>query len=115
MKKLQSPYRFVTIWVISGVPFLLSSPVFAATPADVTQVQNFIQSVIEVLAGLAGLVATGFFVWGGFHYITSSGNPEHLERAKKTLFFSALGLCITGAAFVLSTIVTQLATNAFGS
>jgi len=115
MKKLQSPKRFVITWVTLGLPFILSSPTLAASSGSITQVQTFIQSVIEALAGLAGLIATGFFVWGGFHYITSSGNPEHLDRAKKTLFFSALGLCITIAAFVLSTIVTSLATSAFGS
>jgi hypothetical protein len=107
--------RMVIIITTLSVPLITSAPALAATTASVSNVQNFIQSVIEALAGLAGLIATGFFVLGGFHYITSSGNPEHLDRAKKTLFFSALGLCITIAAFVLSTIVTSLATNAFGS
>ncbi|HUD06091.1 MAG TPA: hypothetical protein VMR18_04235, partial [Candidatus Saccharimonadales bacterium] len=73
------------------------------------------KSLIQVIAGLAGLVATGFFVMGGFSYITSSGNPEHLDKAKRTILFSGLGLAITIAAFVLSNIVTTLATNAFGS
>ena len=81
----------------------------------VTSVDNFIKSLIQVLAGLAGLVATGFFVMGGFSYITSSGNPEHLDKAKRTIMYSGLGLAITIAAFVLSNIVTTLATNAFGS
>ncbi len=93
---------------------LYAQPVFAAT-AGVSNVENFIRSVITVLAGLAGLVATGFFVVGGFSYITSSGNPEHLERAKRTILYSAYGLAITVGAFVLSNIVTTLATNAFGS
>lgn len=39
----------------------------------------YITNVITVLAGLAGLVATGFFVAGGFTYITSFGNPEQLD------------------------------------
>jgi len=99
------------------LPLIITHPAFAATasPAGVSNVETFIKSVITVLAGIAGLVATGFFVFGGFIYITSSGNPEHLDRAKRTLFFSALGLAITIAAFVISTIVTTLATNAFGN
>jgi hypothetical protein len=115
MKKGKSALRFISTYVALGLPLVISNPALAASSGSITQVQTFIQSVIEALAGLAGLIATGFFVWGGFHYITSSGNPEHLDRAKKTLFFSALGLCITIAAFVLSTIVTSLATSAFGS
>jgi len=38
-----------------------------------------------------------------------------LEHAKRTIIFSALGLAITIAAFVLSNIVASLATSAFGS
>lgn len=92
---------------------LLAVPVLAAS-ADVSKIQTFIQSVIQVLVTLAGLVSAGFFVWGGIGYITSSGDPEKLDRAKKTIVYSAIGLVIVLGAFVLSTIVTQLATGAFG-
>jgi TRAP-type C4-dicarboxylate transport system permease small subunit len=93
----------------------LAVPHYAlAADANVAQIDTFIRSIIQVIAGLAGLVATGFFVVGGFAYITSSGNPEHLDRAKRTLLYAAIGLAITIGAFVLSTIVTSLATSAFG-
>jgi multisubunit Na+/H+ antiporter MnhC subunit len=93
--------------------FLLATPVFAAS-ADVTKVQTFIQNIIQVLVTLAGLLSAGFFVWGGVGYITSSGNPESLERSKKTILYSAVGLAIVLAAFVLTNIVTQLATTCCG-
>lgn len=95
--------------------FASSTTTTTATTGNITQVQNFIQNVIQVLVTLAGLVAAGFFVVGGFGYITSSGNPEHLDRSKKTIIYSALGLAIAIAAFVLSSIVTQMATTAFGA
>lgn len=98
---------------------LLLSFLVAATPAfaasgDITQVENFIQNVIKLLTGIAGLVATGFIVVGGFGYITSSGNPENLDKSKRTIIYSAIGLAIALGAFVLSNIVTNLATSAFG-
>ncbi len=97
------------------VTFLfITSPAFAQS-ADVSKVQTFIQNIIQVLVTLSGLVAAGFFVWGGFRYITSSGNPESLDGAKKTISFSAIGLVVVLGAFVLSNIVTQLATTAFGA
>ena len=46
------------------------------------------------------------------HYEFS--NPERPDGAKRTLFFLAMGLAIVIGAFVLSNIVTTLATNAFG-
>lgn len=93
---------------------LVASPVYAQS-ADVDKIQTFIQSVIQVLVTLSGLVAAGFFVWGGVGYITSSGNPESLDKSKKTILYSAIGLTVVLGAFVLSNIVNQLATSAFGA
>ena len=104
----------VLLFVAILSPLILAPQAFATT-ADVGQVEDFIRSLIKIIAGLSGLVATGFFVVGGFSYITSSGNPEHLDRAKRTITWAAIGLAITIAAFVISNIVTTLATNAFGS
>lgn len=104
----------VLLFVAILSPLIIAPHAFAAT-ADVGQVEDFIRSLIKIIAGLSGLVATGFFVVGGFSYITSSGNPEHLDRAKRTITWAAIGLAITIAAFVISNIVTTLATNAFGS
>ena len=93
---------------------IVATPAFAQS-ADVLRIQNFIKNIIQILVTLAGVTATGFFVWGGFRYITSSGSPEHLESAKKTILYSAVGLAIALGAFVLSNIVTDLATAAFGA
>ncbi len=93
---------------------LVPTVAFAQTTGGVSQIQTFIQSVIQVLITLAGFVSVGFFVWGGFGYITSAGSPDALEKSKKTILYSAIGLAIVLGAFVLSNVVTQLATTAFG-
>lgn len=110
-------FTFKFFYIILALsPYVVFPSCFAdSATADVSQVSSFIKSVIEALAGLAGLVATGFFVVGGFSYITSSGNPQRLEKAKRTILFSAVGLAITIAAFVLSNIISNLASSAFGS
>ena len=79
------------------------------------QINTFIKSVIQVIASLAGLVATGFFMLGGLSYITSTGNPIALQKAKRTIVFAGFGLVITIAAFALTDMVSNLATKAFGS
>ena len=106
--------KFIILPSIALTILAVATPVYAAT-ADVSQVQTFIQSIISILVTLATLVSAGFFVWGGFGYITSSGNPEQLDRAKSTIKYSAVGLAIVLAAFMLSNLVTQLATGAFGA
>lgn len=113
MIRRSTDIKVIVLTVALGLPLVLPSTAFAAT-AGVSNVENFIRSIITLFAGLAGLVATGFLVAGGFTYITSSGNPEHLDRAKRTITYALIGLAITIGAFVLSNIVTTLATNAFG-
>lgn len=108
--------KLMSLYVAIGMPVILTNTALAATTggSGVSNVETFIKSVITVITGLAGLVATGFIVVGGFHYIISSGNPERMDRAKRTITFSALGLAISIAAFVISNIVTNLANGAFG-
>lgn len=106
--------KLITITVFTASFLLLATPTLAAS-SDVTKIETFIKSVIQVLVTLAGLVSAGFFVWGGVGYITSSGNPETLERSKKTILYSAIGLAIVLGAFVLTNVVSDLATTAFGA
>ena len=97
----------------SALLVLLSVSPALAQSADLTRVQNFMTNVIQALVALAGILAAGFFVVGGIGYITSSGNPEHLDRSKKTLIYSAVGLAVTVGAFVLTNIVSDIARAAF--
>lgn len=104
----------VALFVAIGIPFVLAHPVLAAD-GDVARTQDFIKSIIKVAAGFAGLIAAGFFVIGGFGYITSSGHPEHLDKAKTTLKNSSIGLAIVIGAFIISNIITDLAIKSFGN
>lgn len=99
---------------VVGTLLLAAAPVYAQS-CDVDKIQTFIQSVIQVLVTMSGLIAAGFFVWGGVGYITSSGSPEALDRSKKTILYSAIGLTIVLGAFVLSNVITDLASSAFSS
>lgn len=109
-----SRFRSFLVYLSSSLTVLAMSfaPALADAP-DLTKVEGFAQSVIQVLLTLAGLLAVIFFVFGGITYISSSGNPERLDRAKNTIMFSAIGLAVAIGAFVLCGIITQLATTAF--
>ncbi|NCS98075.1 MAG: hypothetical protein GW762_05800 [Candidatus Pacebacteria bacterium] len=106
--------KLVFLQSIFLTSLVVATPAFAQT-AEVGQIQSFIQSVIQVMVTLSGFIAAGFIVWGGVGYITSSGNPESLEKSKKTILYSAIGLTLVLGAFVLSNMVSQLASTAFGA
>ena len=104
--------RLRSLWFSLVLVMAWGAPAFADS-ADLSKIQSFAQNVIQVLVTIAGLLAAGFFVVGGIGYITSSGNPENLDRSKKTILYSSIGLAISIAAFVISNIVTDLAKGAF--
>ncbi len=107
--------KITRVYLVLIIVFLNEGTTYAiSTGPNVNQISSFIKGIIQIMAGLAGLVATAYFVLGGFNYITSSGNPHRLEKAKRTIFYSAIGLSITIAAFVISSIITNLATSSFG-
>lgn len=107
------PIRLRTLGLSLLLALIWIAPAFAASE-DVAKVQNFIQNAIQILVTFAGLLAAGFFVMGGIGYITSSGNPEHLDRSKRTIIYSGIGLAVSIGAFVLSNAISELASTAFG-
>jgi len=111
LKGGESMKKLIVLQSLIIASLFIASPVFAQG-ADVSRIENFIKNIIQIFVALAGITATGFFVFGGVRYITSSGNPEALEGAKKTIIYSSLGLALVLGAFVLSNIVTQVATSA---
>ncbi len=106
--------KLIVLQSIFLTSLVVANPVFAQS-AEVGQIQSFIQEVIQIMVTLSGFIAAGFIVWGGVGYITSSGNPEALEKSKKTILYSAVGLTLVLGAFVISNMVSQVATTAFGS
>ena len=58
---------------------------------------NIIGGILKVLAA----IATAAIVYGGFLYVTSTGNEEQARRAKMTLVYSAVGLIIIGLSVII--------------
>lgn len=105
---------FINALIISSL--MLPHVAYAQTASgNVNQIVTFLKSIVGVLTTVGSVVAVIFFAIGGFSYMTSSGNPEALEKSKKTIIYSAVGLTIVIGAYMLTGIVSQLANSAFGS
>ena len=86
--------------------FLVSaSPAFAQTN---TQVADFTKQTLNTLIIIASLVSVIFFIKGGYSYITSTGKPDDIEHAKKTIRNALIGLVL----IISSGFISQLFTNA---
>ena len=81
---------------------------------SVQPIVTFIQGISQAMIVIGTAVTAIFIGVGGFKYITSSGNPQELESAKKTLIYAVVGVTILIASAALNTIATNMATSAFG-
>jgi hypothetical protein len=90
---------FLSLLAFSLIFIGVSNSAIAMSANDVT---NFSSQAIQFLVGIAVVVSTLFVVRAGYMYISSTGNPEAVERAKKALKNSLLGLVIVLTAAVIS-------------
>jgi len=63
--------------------------------------------LVYINLGLAivGIIAVGFLIYGGFRYITSAGNDEVAEGAKKTIQNAIIGLVIIILSYTIITVI----------
>ncbi len=59
-----------------------------------------------------GLVATAFLIFGGFQYVTSAGNDQNIEKAKKVIIYAAVGILVVLISAVLVNALIGSAQNA---
>ena len=57
--------------------------------------------VINALLGLLGTAFVVFIILGGFKWMTSRGNSERVEEAKKTIISATIGLAIVVSSYII--------------
>ncbi len=73
---------------------------FAADPGYIPdgpvagQLITWIHRVLNVVIGLAGLIAVGFLIYSGIQYIISAGDEGKVEKATKGITYAVIGLVI---------------------
>ena len=60
-----------------------------------------IASIVNILIGLAGIIATIFIIVAGLKWIMAGGNEEQIKSSKDTIKSSVIGIIVILAAFVL--------------
>lgn len=60
-----------------------------------------IQVIINVILGVLGLVAVIFIILGGVNFVTSSGDPGKVKKAKDTILYGVIGLVVALLAYAI--------------
>jgi hypothetical protein len=72
-----------------------------------TVMRAFVTPAVTTLCVLASLACTFFLVMGGTQYMTSAGNPERLDRAKRLLKNAIIGLVLVLGAATLTAVLSN--------
>lgn len=83
-----------------------------ATESSCVKAGDMVNNLINWVTAIAGLVCVIFVVYGGTSYITSAGDPGKVEKAKKTLLYSLIGLAIVGLATAITAFVSNILRDA---
>jgi hypothetical protein len=76
-----------------------------------TDPQTVAGKIVNFLLVLAGSLAVIFLIVGGIRYIISSGSPDGIEKAKKTITYAIIGIIV----IILSYIIVAILNNAGSS
>jgi len=77
--------------------------VAAATPLG-----TIVSNTITIVFTIAALAVLAFMVLGAFNWITSGGDKEKVDKARKTITNALIGLALLGLAFLILRVVGQI-------
>ncbi len=104
--------KYISITSAFLIPFFI--PLFSFAQGLNVQFQNPIKSgsVAEVMLGffkilvqLGAVAVTLAIVYAGFLFVVAKGNPEQLNKAKTTLFWTIIGSMVLLGAQVIAQVI----------
>ena len=60
-----------------------------------------IQTVMSIVFAMFGAIALIVLVIAGLRYVSSSGDPTTMSKAKNTIIYAAIGLVVSMSAFAI--------------
>ncbi|MBU2025973.1 MAG: TrbC/VirB2 family protein [Patescibacteria group bacterium] len=109
---------------VIGVVIVLAAPtilkelfeIFGFASKDATidaaqEAKSVVTKAAKTLLSVLGAIGIISLVWSGILYLTSGGNQERAEKAKKQFVYSVIGLVIALAALIIIKQIDELLTE----
>lgn len=74
---------------------------------DTTSLLDTIQTIVNALLVLVGIVAAIYLVLGGLRYVRSEGDEGEAEKAKNTILYAVIGIILIGLSGVIVNYIIQ--------
>ncbi|OGK15353.1 hypothetical protein A2774_03415 [Candidatus Roizmanbacteria bacterium RIFCSPHIGHO2_01_FULL_39_12c] len=79
-------------------------------PKGINTIGDLVNRVVQFLIPLAAVILLLVFIWGGYDFMMSQGNPERVKSAQAKLTTGVIGLVL----LLLSFAVVRLISSIFG-
>ncbi len=76
--------------------------------AKIQGLEGIISSVLGIIVPIVGVLLLMMLIAGGFQYITSGGEVEQANKAKKTLTYAIFGLIVVLGAWLIIRLLEEL-------
>lgn len=87
---------------------LMEPPDIPSLPGGSTSSSNTVRYwvvyYINWFLAIVGIISVAYLIYGGFRYITSAGNEETAEEAKKIIQNAIIGLVVVILSFIIITV-----------
>lgn len=76
-----------------------------SNPLRTESIPELVGRVITIFTGVSGSLALLMFIYGGFMWIFSGGNPDRVQKGRDVMKWAVIGLAIMFGAYALVTLV----------
>lgn len=66
-----------------------------------TGLRGIVLTLLNFFLGFLGLLTVAMVIYGGFLYVSSAGNEENVNKAKKILLYAVIGIVVIIASFAI--------------
>ena len=101
-----------SIRIALGANFTADCTANEAGCYNAVSASNMVVQLIGWVIAIAGIVSAIFVVYGGISYMTSSGDPGKLKKAKDMITYALIGLAIVALAEIITAFVSSMIRDA---
>jgi len=86
----------------------IEGPLQDSSGNSINNIGQLTSRVLSFLLPLAGIVLLFVFIWGGYDYMMSQGNPEKVKGAQAKITSGIIGLILLVASYLLVRVISTI-------
>ncbi|MBU0597161.1 pilin [Patescibacteria group bacterium] len=99
---------FVEVVYAQDVPHVqLYNPIRGDSGDGETDISTIVGKIIKTATGIMGSLTLLVFVYGGFVWITSAGQPEKVKKGMTTMLYAVIGLFVIFSSYAILDLVFE--------